>query len=169
MSKAGEVQVEGAYVGRLDGFRFVPDATDGATVRTLSTAANRVLRAEVAARARRLATDADDAFAIDADGELRWRGGAVGRLVAGETLLAPRVEVLAGDFLEGEARERVRQRLQAFCRERDRAPPGAAFRGAGLPLDGSGAAWCFSWSTRSAACRRRGRRRRGPGAGDRTA
>ena len=49
------MRVEGAYVGRLDGFRFVPDAGDGAERRMLVAAANRVLRSEVAARARRLA------------------------------------------------------------------------------------------------------------------
>jgi len=47
---------------------------------------------------------------------LRWRGGLVGRLAPGERLLAPRVEPLASDFVEGEARERVRQRLAGFVK-----------------------------------------------------
>jgi len=51
VDKAGAVLVEGAHVGRLDGFRFVPDASEGAAMRTLLTAANRVLRTEVAAHA----------------------------------------------------------------------------------------------------------------------
>src|SRR5580692_7500136 len=42
VDKDGEVQVEGSYVGRLDGFRFIPDATDNAESRMLATAANRV-------------------------------------------------------------------------------------------------------------------------------
>src|SRR5271170_7984532 len=64
VDKAGEVRVEGTYVGRLDGFRFVPDAAEGDAMRTLVTAANRVLRSEVMARARRLAAEGDDeAFA----------------------------------------------------------------------------------------------------------
>ena len=49
------MRVEGTYVGRLDGLRFVPDeSSDGDAMRTLITAANRVLRGEVALRARRL-------------------------------------------------------------------------------------------------------------------
>ena len=36
VSRGGEVMVEGAYVGRLDGFRFVPDAIDGDEARMLS-------------------------------------------------------------------------------------------------------------------------------------
>ena len=98
----------------------------------LTAAANRVLRSEVAARARLLAADADAAFALDAAGMLRWRGGPVGRLVAGERMLTPRAEPLAGDFIEGEAREKVRQRLAAVCPRRDRAPAGAAVRRLGL-------------------------------------
>jgi ATP-dependent RNA helicase SUPV3L1/SUV3 len=116
VDKKGEVRVEGSYVGRLDGFRFIPDASDGAESRMLATAANRVLRGEIGVRARRLAADDDAGFAIDPVGNVTWRGGLVGRLSVGEGALAPRVEVLAGNFLEGGARESVRQRLQAFVR-----------------------------------------------------
>ena len=136
VDRDGEVRVEGTYVGRLRGFKFVPDAADGEAMRTLITAANRVLRSEVGARARRLAGDDDAAFALDPHGEILWQGGPVGRLTAGETMLAPRVEVRAGDFLEGEARERVRQRLQGFVKgeiERLLAPLFAAQE---LPLSG---------------------------------
>jgi len=76
VSKAGEVLVEGAYVGRVDGLRFVPDSVDGVEMRMLIAAASRVLRGEIAARTRLLATDADEAFAIGVGGELRWRGAA---------------------------------------------------------------------------------------------
>jgi ATP-dependent RNA helicase SUPV3L1/SUV3 len=117
VDKEGEVRVEGSYVGRLDGFRFIPDvASDGVETRMLVTAANRVLRSEITSRGRQLATDGDDAFAIDPIGNLTWRGGLVGRLAAGDGPLAPRVDVLAGNFLEGPARERVRQRLQLFVK-----------------------------------------------------
>jgi len=139
----GEVRVEGSYVGRLDGFRFVPDALEGAEMRMLETAANRVLRSEIATRGRRLAVDGDEAFAIDPAGNMLWRGGLVGRLAAGDNLLAPRVEVQAGDFLEGELRERVRQRLQLFVKgeiERRLAP---LFALRDLPLAGVGRGLAF--------------------------
>src|SRR5439155_3868193 len=58
VSMAGEVLVEGAYVGRLDGLRFVPDSVDGVEMRMLIAAASRVLRGEIGARARLLAVDA---------------------------------------------------------------------------------------------------------------
>jgi ATP-dependent RNA helicase SUPV3L1/SUV3 len=138
VDNTGEVRVEGSHVGRLDGFRFVPDTSDGASVRTLIAAANRVLRGEVASRARALAADGDDAFGLDLSGRISWRGAPVARLGTGDTVLTPRVDVQAGDFLEGEARERVRQRLQAFLRDEigRRLAPLLAARD--LPLDGGG-------------------------------
>src|SRR5438132_2797991 len=114
VSEAGEIRVAGTYVGRLDGLRFVPDARDGAEARMLIAAAGRVVRYEIAARAHRLLADPDDAFAIDSTGSLMWRGGFVGRLVAGKRTHTPRAEPIAPDFVEGELRERIRQRLQAF-------------------------------------------------------
>ncbi|MGH7029735.1 MAG: disulfide oxidoreductase, partial [Stellaceae bacterium] len=143
VSAAGEVRVEGAYVGRLDGLRFVADAIDGIEMRTLTAAANRVLRGEVAARARQLAADADAAFTIDAAGMVRWRRGIVGRMTAGERMLTPRAEPFAGDFIEGEAREKIRQRLSAYIRaevERRLAPLLAI---CALPLGGVGRGLAF--------------------------
>ena len=143
VDRSGEVRVEGSYVGRLDGFRFIPDASDGAESRMLATAANRVLRSEIATRAGQLSIDDDSGFAIDPVGNVLWRGGLVGRLVAGDGPLAPRVEISAGDFLEGPARERVRQRLQTFAKgeiER-RLKPLFALRD--LPLDGVGRGLAF--------------------------
>jgi ATP-dependent RNA helicase SUPV3L1/SUV3 len=136
VSETGDTCVAGTYVGRLDGLRFVPDATDGVEARMLIAAAGRVLRHEVATRAHRLFTDTDDAFAIDPGGCLRWRGRSVGRLVAGERILTPRAEPLAADFVEGELREKIRQRLQTFLRaeiERRLAP---LFTAQALPLGG---------------------------------
>ena len=115
---AGDVKVEGHYVGRLDGFRFVPDAVAaGDESKTLLAAANRVLRSEIAQRAQHLAEAADGDFALTPDRSVTWRGGVVGRLLRGDTALTPKVEALPGDFLEGDMREGVRRRLAAFVRQ----------------------------------------------------
>jgi ATP-dependent RNA helicase SUPV3L1/SUV3 len=138
VSKAGEVLVEGAYVGRIDGLRFVPDSVAGVEMRMLIAAASRVLPAEIAARTRLLAADADEAFTIGADGELRWRSAVVGRMVAGEKLMAPKAEPVGGDFLEGEAREKVRRRLQEFLRNDIERRLASLFAAQKLPLRGVG-------------------------------
>ncbi|HWK46802.1 MAG TPA: helicase-related protein [Stellaceae bacterium] len=119
---AGEVRVEGHFVGAMRGFRFVPDpAASGAGVRTLMVAANRLLPGEIAARARQFAAEPDAALSLLPDGQIAWMGmlGAgepIGRLLPGDTPLTPRAEPLAFDFLEGELRDMVRRRLGGFVR-----------------------------------------------------
>ena len=116
VSSEGEIRVEGHYLGEMQGFRFVPDAAaTGEAARALLAAANRMLRGEVAARARRLAADADSAFALTAEGGIAWFGETVARLVPGETRLTPKIEVLPADFLDGALRESVRRRLEGFA------------------------------------------------------
>lgn len=111
----GEVLVEGQFVGRLDGFRFVADAADGAAAaKTVLAAATRSLRPEIARRVADLCACADSEFALAPDGPVLWRGQTVGRLAAGHSILAPQVEVLASDLLEPAQRERLGRRLGRF-------------------------------------------------------
>ncbi|MBV9521257.1 MAG: disulfide oxidoreductase [Alphaproteobacteria bacterium] len=134
---SGEVLVEGHFVGRLDGFRFAPDPdAAGEEARRLLVAANRVLRGEIAARARRLAGAGDGAFRIAPDGTLAWSGGTVARLLPGEGVLAPRIEPLPGEFLEGELLQMVRRRLGDFVRAEIRRRLGPLFRAQDATLAG---------------------------------
>ena len=115
VSRAGEVTVEGEYVGRLDGFRFAPDAVDhGDDSRPLMNAAQRVLRSEIDHRVRRFAGEADASFALDRAGRLLWHGAPVARLSPGASALSPRVEPLASDLLEGGHKQQIRQRGEAW-------------------------------------------------------
>jgi ATP-dependent RNA helicase SUPV3L1/SUV3 len=143
VSQTGEVFIDEACVGRLDGLRFVPDAADGVEARMLIAAANRLLRHEIISRAQRLCASPDAAFSIDLSGTVRWCSGLVGRLAAGGRILAPRVDVLIGDLVDGEAREKIRQRLQGFVRaeiERRLAP---LFAAQALPLGSVGRGLVF--------------------------
>ncbi|HKT16777.1 MAG TPA: helicase-related protein [Stellaceae bacterium] len=129
VSRDGEVKVEGHPVGRLAGFRFIPDAADGGeAAKTLLTAANRVLRGEIDTRAKSLAAAADSEFELDRRGRFLWRGGAVGRLIAGDSAIEPRVEALPSDFLDGGLREIVRRRLALYWRMLLRQRLGALMR-----------------------------------------
>jgi ATP-dependent RNA helicase SUPV3L1/SUV3 len=119
IAEGGAVLVEGQYVGRIEGLAFIADAAAaGEDGRALRTAANRVLAAEIAGRAMRLANAPDDAFGLAPDGRIHWfadrersDSGAVARLLPGATALAPRVEVLPAAFLDGGPREAIRRRL----------------------------------------------------------
>jgi len=109
----GEVSVQGLGVGRLLGFRFEPDPDLG-EARGLRAAANRALRAHMPERVHAFTEDADATLALGAEGQLLWRGAAVGRLVAGDAPSSPRVEPLPSDLLDPALRERVRRRLAAW-------------------------------------------------------
>ncbi len=117
MSKTGEVVVEGHAIGRLDGFVFVADASSGGSeAKALENAAQKALAGEIATRATRLAEAPDEQFVLAADGAVRWTGAAVGKLIAGEEALRPRVRVIADEQLSGAPREAVEARLNAWVK-----------------------------------------------------
>ena len=122
VTPSGDVMVEGAYVGSLHGFRFRADRSaererpgeSRNTLRLFNAAAARALRGEIAGRVARLEADGDDAFALDDEARIRWRGAVVARLAAGSHMLQPRVEADASDLLEPEPRRRIRRRLERW-------------------------------------------------------
>jgi ATP-dependent RNA helicase SUPV3L1/SUV3 len=117
MSKTGEVVVEGHTIGRLDGFVFLADASAGGSeAKALQNAAQKALAGEISARAARLAEAPAEKFLLAADGTIRWTGAAVGKLIAGDEALRPRVRVIADEHLSGAPREAVEARLEAFVK-----------------------------------------------------
>jgi ATP-dependent RNA helicase SUPV3L1/SUV3 len=113
VAEDGEVRVQGLAVGRLLGFRFEPEAGLG-EARGLRAAANRALRAHMGERVRSFAEEPDSVLGLGAEGHVLWRGAPVGRLVAGETPLTPRVEGAASDLLDPALRDRIRRRIAAW-------------------------------------------------------
>jgi len=112
VSRAGDVMVEGHYVGKMDGFRFQPDAAEGPNAaKAVLTAAARGLKSEVAARVARLCAAGADAFALTGDGHILWEDQPVARLTAGPEPLRPAIDILSSDLLEPAPRERIRKRL----------------------------------------------------------
>ncbi|HEX8234139.1 MAG TPA: DEAD/DEAH box helicase [Caulobacteraceae bacterium] len=109
----GEVTVEGHVVGRLQGLRFEQERGGSALEdKALRAAAQRAVAPEVARRLGQLAAEPDEAFALQPDGMLLWRGEAAGQL-AGGTPFSPRVR-LFGDMGSAPVRERAARRLEAF-------------------------------------------------------
>ncbi|MGA1859257.1 helicase-related protein [Azospirillum sp. 11R-A] len=114
----GEVVVEGHVVGKLEGFRFVPDAPDRSDeAKSLLTAARRALRDELAKRLRAFEAEPDDAFALGADGVLSADTLPVARLAAGQSVLAPLVVPFDDGMLDQAQRERVRARLERWLKD----------------------------------------------------
>jgi ATP-dependent RNA helicase SUPV3L1/SUV3 len=112
VSATGEVVVEGQPVGRLQGFRFTPEASASTPeAKALSAAALKALASEIEARAEKLAQATDDGFALALDGAIRWQGEPVAKIQAGEKALEPRFLILADEQLSGAARDKVEARL----------------------------------------------------------
>ena len=118
IGKTGEVVVEGHAIGRLDGFMFAPDASAsaGSEAKALNAAAQKALSGEIEARATRLSQCANEQIVLANDGAVRWMGDAVGKLVAGDDALRPRLRIIADEHLAGPARELVQTRLDLWLK-----------------------------------------------------
>jgi ATP-dependent RNA helicase SUPV3L1/SUV3 len=114
VTDTGDVLVEGQHVGRLSAFRFTADSAEGEDGRALRAAAQKALAGELTRRADKLAAAPDGEIVLASDGTLRWLGEPVGKLLAGERMLHPRVRLLADDTLSGPDREKAEGRLQLW-------------------------------------------------------
>ncbi len=117
VDEEGNVEVEGARVGRVAGLRFLPEggAQQGEHARAWNQAARQAVAREIDERAQALMAAPDGDFALTEEGRIVWHGAEVGRLKAGAEALRPQVEVLADELLDGAQREVARQRLQKFA------------------------------------------------------
>jgi ATP-dependent RNA helicase SUPV3L1/SUV3 len=121
IAAAGEVTVEGEHLGRVEGFRFVPDATEGQTdQKAVLSAALRALRQDLPTRLQAFTNSPDGEIVFDAQLRVCWGGGPVARLLPSGDVLAPKVEAIASDLLDGPAREEVRKRAATWVETRIR-------------------------------------------------
>ncbi|SKA03216.1 ATP-dependent RNA helicase SUPV3L1/SUV3 [Enhydrobacter aerosaccus] len=121
VAEAGEVIVEGEHLGRIEGFRFVPDTTEGQTdQKAVLTAALRALRENLPTRLQAFTSANDGELVFDSQLRVCWGGGPIARLVASGDTLAPKVEALPSDLLDGPAREEVRKRAATWVETRIR-------------------------------------------------
>lgn len=111
----GEVTVEGEFVGRLEGFRFLLDQSDpGADAKTLKSASLQALVPHFHLQADRFYNAPDTEIDFTDQGGLMWGDQAVGKLVAGPEALKPKVEVFVDDAAGDDVRQKVQRRLQHF-------------------------------------------------------
>ena len=108
VNDAGEVTVEGEFVGRLDGFRFSQDkGADAAEAKTIKSAALQALAPHFHLRADRFYNAPDTEIDFTEQGGLMWGTSAVGKLVAGSEPLRPMVEVFVDDVAGPEVAQKV--------------------------------------------------------------
>ncbi len=111
----GEVTVEGEFVGRLEGFRFIPDkAAQGTEAKALKSASLQALAPQFHLRADRFYNAPDTEIDFTYQGGLMWGEYAVGKLVAGAEPLKPVVEVFVDEAAGPDVEQKVQRRLQHF-------------------------------------------------------
>jgi ATP-dependent RNA helicase SUPV3L1/SUV3 len=111
----GDVNIEGQFVGRLDGFSFSQDASaTPEQAKTLRAASLAALKPEFHLRADRLYNAPDPEIDFTEQGGLMWGAHTVGKLVAGAEALKPQVEACVDEEAGPEVAARVQRRLQHF-------------------------------------------------------
>jgi ATP-dependent RNA helicase SUPV3L1/SUV3 len=122
VNSAGEVLVEGHFVGVLTGLRFVADPSVGeigagglrGIEKAVTATALKALRREIIRRVGEIEAADDATFALDIEGHICWRGQPVAKLAAGTGVLQPKADPLASDLLDGALETRVRRRLNRW-------------------------------------------------------
>ena len=111
----GKVSVEGEFVGKLEGFRFMADKdANGAEAKALKTAAMEALVPHFNLMADRFYNAPDTEIDFTDQGGLMWGEIAVGKLLAGDNPLKPRIHIFIEDYVNTEIQEKVKRRLQHF-------------------------------------------------------
>ncbi len=111
----GEVTVEGEFVGRLDGFRFIQDkGAAGQEAKTLAQASLKALAPHFHLKADRFYNAPDTELDFTEQGGLMWGSEAIGKLVAGPDVLKPQVVAFVDEEAGAEVVQKVQRRLQHF-------------------------------------------------------
>ncbi|MGI9408562.1 MAG: helicase-related protein, partial [Hyphomicrobiaceae bacterium] len=118
ISEDGEVKVEDHFVGRLQGFRFIPDThSDSIHGKATRHAAAQVLSRELSMRVRRVTAAKNDAFKLGRNARILWRGDEIAQLSPEEDPLKPQVTLIADEHLQGADREKVLERAKRWLVE----------------------------------------------------
>ncbi|MEO1492540.1 MAG: helicase-related protein [Pseudomonadota bacterium] len=112
VSNSGDVTAEGQYLGRLDGFRFsIDEKASGDELKTLRSASLAALQSEFARRADKFYLSPDTEIDATDQGGLMWGSDAVGKMVKGDDVLAPKVVAFVDDMAEPAVSEKIERRL----------------------------------------------------------
>ena len=111
----GEVTVEGEFVGRLEGFRFLQDKNaTGTEAKTVKSASFQALMPYFNLRADRFYNAPDTELDFTDQGGLMWGEHAVGKLAPGEDPLKPQITAFVDDSAGLDVMQKVQRRLQHF-------------------------------------------------------
>ena len=111
----GQVTIEGEFVGRLEGFRFIADKeASGAEAKAVKAAAMEALVPHFNLMADRFYNAPDTEIDFTDQGGLMWGENALGKFLAGENPLKPSLRVFVEENVSIEIQQKVERRLQHF-------------------------------------------------------
>ena len=115
VNENGEVTVEGEFVGKLEGFRFQQDKeTTAQEAKTIKSASLQALLPHFNLRADRFYNAPDTEIDFTEQGGLMWGDQAVGKLIAGDDVMHPKVAAFVDSEAGTEVMNKVERRLQHF-------------------------------------------------------
>lgn len=122
----GDVTVEGHFVGRLVGLRFVADSENASgpgedkagafARRAVRAAAGQALAPEIIRRLDAIDAAGDDDLVLADDGRILWRDEPVACLTAGARPLQPSVRLIAGDLVDAASAARLTRALEGWLK-----------------------------------------------------
>ncbi|MCI4661172.1 MAG: disulfide oxidoreductase [Neomegalonema sp.] len=113
IDETGAVTVEGEFVGKLEGFRFLPDPNAaGAEVKTLQAASTQALQYEISRRVEKFYSATDQQIEMTEQGGLIYDNTAIGRLEATADPFAPKAVAFVDETIEPALRDKIERRLQ---------------------------------------------------------
>ncbi len=110
----GSVIVEGETIGQLSGFRFIAKAAETENSSALKAAAAKTVGDEIEARATSVVAMPDQELSLTAQGKIVWQEAEIGVISVGDTVLKPKLTLLADDYLQTADRAAVIFRQQKF-------------------------------------------------------
>ena len=115
VNKDGEVRIDGQFIGKLQGFRFLQDKSvnfeEQKALRSTSIAA---LESEFHLRSARLYNAPDTEIDFTEQGGIMWGEHAIGKIGPGEDILHPKVQAFVDPEAGVEVREKVERRLKQY-------------------------------------------------------
>ncbi len=122
VNSAGDVLVEGQFVGRLAGFRFQPDQDVLQTVsKPIKIAARKAILGHLPKQVDKLVSEEKPALTLARNNEILWHGKPVAKLNAGKDILSPAVHVIGDEemdaALRAKAGEPIEKWVNAYLRE----------------------------------------------------
>ncbi len=119
VNEAGEVMVEGQFVGQLNGFQFQLDPkAEGAEAKTIAAAAKEALLPVFHLRSDKFYNATDRDISLSEQYAIMWDGAVIGNLSKGASALEPKVTAFVDDTLPTEIREKIERRLGHWIERR---------------------------------------------------